>query len=388
MENENVTHIEIDGKDIYLIGTAHVSSQSAEETGRVIDEIRPDSICVELDDDRIESIKDPDKWKNTDIITVIKQKKAMYLLVSLILSSYQKRLAKSFGVSVGGEMLVGINKAQETGAVLTAADRPIRTTFTRIWRKMSGKGKIKLLTGLFSALLDDETISEEEMEQLKQKDILESAMGEMAQQFPELKRYLVDERDAFLAEKIRTSPGKTIVAIVGAAHVHGITEILTSGSPVDINELSSQPEKKPLAKLAGWVIPLLVLIMFAVTYLKDPSSFGTQMLRWVIYNGTFSATAVLLAGGNIISALTAFIAAPITSLNPLLAAGWFAGLVQAKIAPPKVADFESVTDDITTLKGFYGNKLLKVLVVAAAGNIGSTIGTFAAGIGLFSSLFD
>ena len=207
MENENVTHIEIDGRDIYLIGTAHVSSQSAEEAGRLIDEIRPDSICVELDDERIESIKDPDKWKNTDIITVIKQKKAMYLLVSLILSSYQKRLARSFGVSAGSEMLTGINKAQETGAVLTAADRPIKTTFTRIWRKMSGKGKIKLLTGFFSALLDDETISEEEMEQLKQKDILESAMGEMAQHFPELKRYLVDERDAFLAEKIR--PGRS-----------------------------------------------------------------------------------------------------------------------------------------------------------------------------------
>lgn len=386
---DNVRYYEENGKKIYILGTAHVSENSAEEAEELIKEVKPDSVCIELDDERLNTMLHPKEWSETDIVDVIKQKRVAFLLANIILSSYQKRLGSQLNTSVGQEMTSSIKAAEETGSKIVTIDRSIKTTFLRIWRKMSFGGKMKLLFNLIFSFVDDEEISEEDLEELKKQDMLEAALGELSGEFPELKRYLVDERDEFLADGIRNAPGETVVAVVGAAHTIGIDRYIKEESPRDkINDINTVPKQGAGGKIAGWVIPAIILAMFVVTYIKNPESMFSQLKQWIIYNGTFSALGVLICGGHILSVLTAFVAAPITSLNPLLAAGWFAGLVQAKAAGPTVKDTQTLAEDVSTLKGFMKNRLTKVLMVVCLGNLGSVIGTFAAGIGMFSILID
>ncbi len=383
--DDNVSILKYNGKTIYLLGTAHVSADSAKEARELIERTVPDSVCVELDDDRLNNMLNPKKWKETDIYDIIKQKKAAFLLVNIILSSYQKRLAEKFGISAGEEMLAAAQTANELNIPVITADRDIKTTFLRIWRKMSFGGKAKLIMNLLTGFTDDETITAEELEELKTQDMLESALNELAGEFPDLKKYLVDERDAYLAEKIRTAPGNVIVAVVGAAHTIGIKKIFSEpDEKIDTAELAIVPPPGKTGKIIGWVIPFLIIGMMVVTLIKDPVSSWSQVKQWILYNGTLAAFATLLCGGHIFSVLTAFVAAPITSLDPLLAAGWFAGYAEAKIRKPTVDDFEHLPEDLSTFKGLFKNRVSRVLIIVIAANIGSTLGTFLGGIGIFN----
>ncbi len=384
--DEEIKKIELPEKTVYLIGTAHVSRESSEEAYAAILDIKPDTVCIELDEERLVSLTNEQKWKDTDIFTVIKQKKSAYLLVSIILSSYQKRLAGNLGVNAGEEMLRSIEAAKEVNARLVTVDRNIKTTFMRVWRKMSFFKKMKLLFGLIFGFLDDEQISEEELKELRSKDMLESALGELGHEFPDIKRCVVDERDMYIAQKIRQSEGKCIVAVVGAAHAGGIqTNILTEH---DIKELDSVEKPSIVTKIIGWAIPAVIVGMIVATLFKDMSAGLTQMKQWVLYNGTLSALGTLIAGGHIFSVLTAFVCAPITSLNPLLAAGWFAGLTEAYMRKPTVRDFDELSNDLSSLKGLWKNRLTKVLMVVVLANIGSVIGTYASGIEIFKIFTD
>ena len=224
MREENITRINLDGKEIILIGTAHVSRQSAEQVKEVIEAERPDSVCIELDEQRYQSVMEGSKWKETDIFKVIKEKKATLLLMNLAISSFQNRLAKQFEIKPGQEMIQGIESAKETGAELVLADRNIQITFSRIWHNLGFMGKAQLLNGVIFSIFSKETISEEELEKMKTQDTLNAVLAEFTESFPRLKTPLIDERDQYLAQKIKDAPGKKIVAILGAAHVPGITK--------------------------------------------------------------------------------------------------------------------------------------------------------------------
>ena len=215
---ENIVKLNYQDKQIYLVKTAHVSKTSIEDVDKCIEEVKPDSICIELDEQRYEKLENPEKWRDTDIVKVIKEKQVGYLMVNVILSSFQKRMAKSLGSTSGGEMMEGIRLAKENNLNLVLADRPIKTTFSRIWNMLGGKEKFKLLVSIISSIFSDEEISEEELSKLKEADALEAALGEISKEFPVVKKVLVDERDQYLAQKIKTAPGKKIVAIIGAAH--------------------------------------------------------------------------------------------------------------------------------------------------------------------------
>ncbi|KHE68439.1 TraB domain-containing protein, partial [Halobacillus sp. BBL2006] len=221
---ENITRIQLGEKELILIGTAHVSKQSAEQVKQVIEDEQPDSVCVELDEQRYQSIKDGDRWKNTDIFEVIKQKKASLLLMNLAISSFQKRMAKQFGIQPGQEMIQGIESAEQTGAKLVLADRNIQTTFARIWGNIGFTGKSKLLLSIVYSIFSNESISEEELEKMKSQDMLDGMLKDLTENFPTLKKPLIDERDQYLAQKIKTAPGNKVVAVLGAAHVPGIKE--------------------------------------------------------------------------------------------------------------------------------------------------------------------
>ncbi|MGP4063578.1 TraB/GumN family protein [Oceanobacillus sp. M65] len=378
MTEENITRIHIDEKEFILIGTAHVSRHSAEQVKEVIERENPDAVCVELDEQRFQSIQDENRWRNMDIFKIIKEKKATLLLMNLAISSFQKRMAKQFDINPGQEMIQGIESAKETGAELVLADRNIQTTFSRIWRGIGLKGKATLLMQVIAGIFSKESISEEELEKMKNQDTINTILHEFTEHFPELKTPLIDERDQYLSQKIKDAPGKKIVAVLGAAHVPGIKEEINREH--DLNKLTELPAKSSWPKVIGWAIPFVILAVIAYTFISNPTAGWQQTISWVVWNGALSAIGAIIARAHPLAILTAFIVAPLTSLNPLLAAGWFAGFVQAYFKRPNVGDFETLTEDVFTVKGFFHNKVTRVLLVILLTNLGSSLGTLIGGV--------
>jgi len=385
LNSKNIHILKKDGKEILLVGTAHVSKDSAREVKELIEQEKPDSVCVELCSARYNSINNRNKWKNMDIITIIKQKKALLLLVNLILSSFQKRLAQQLGINPGQEMIQAISSAKETNAHLVLADRDIQVTFTRVWKKLSLWGKIRILFMLIFSMFGKEKISEEEIERLKSEDVLTVALSELARSFPRLKNTLIDERDQYLAEKIKLAPGNKVIAIVGAGHVPGIKKEIDKEH--DLIALTKVPPTSNYLKVLVWGIPLAIIAIIASTFTYSPPAGFDQITQWFLWNGSLSALGALIAMAHPLSILTAFAAAPFSSLNPLLAAGWFAGIVEALVRRPRVEDFEQL-GNISTLKDFFHNRVTKILLVVAFANLGSMAGTFIGGAKVIQLFID
>lgn len=381
--NENIVKLNYKDKEIYLVKTAHVSKNSINDVKECIGEVKPDVICIELDEDRYKKISDPEKWSDTDIVKVIKEKKVGFLLVNLILASFQRRMAINMDSNSGGEMLEGIKQAKELNVPLVLADRPIKTTFSRIWNSLGLYEKSKLLVSIIGSIFDDEEISEEDLQALKEADALETALNEVGKEFPNVKKILVDERDAYLSSKIKNAPGKKIVAIIGAAHAGGIERNLDKD--IDIDELNVVKKKKGIGTVIKWLIPIAIISIIIYTLWSNRDAGLSQIKSWILWNGTLSALGTLLAFGHPLSILTAFVMAPITSLNPLLAAGWFAGMVEAMIRKPKVKDFENLGEDTNTLKGFWKNRVTRILLIVVFANVFSSIGTFISGLDIFTT---
>jgi pheromone shutdown-related protein TraB len=386
MTEENITRIHLDGKEIILIGTAHVSKLSVEQVKEVIDREQPDSVCIELDDQRYKSIMDGNKWREMDIFKVIKEKKATLLIMNLAISSFQNRLAKQFDTKPGQEMIQGIESAKEIGAELVLADRNIQITFSRIWGNVGVWGKAQLLTSIIYSIFNKETISEEELEKMKTQDTLNASLNEISEAFPRLKKPLIDERDQYLAQKIKEAPGKKVVAVLGAAHVPGITKEIHNEQ--DLQALTKTKPKSKTPQIIGWAIPALIVAIMAFTFFLNPSAGMDQAISWILWTGITAALGATAALGHPLAILAAFLAAPITTLHPLLAAGWVSGLVQAYIKRPSVADFETLSEDVFSLKGFWRNKFTRVLLVIILTNIGGSFGTFIGGADVIRTFFN
>ena len=386
MPEENITRINLDGKELILIGTAHVSRQSAEQVKEVIERERPDSVCIELDAQRYQSVMENNKWKETDIFKVIKEKKASLLLMNLAISSFQNRLAKQFDIKPGQEMIQGIESAKDVGAELVLADRNIQITFNRIWHNLGLTGKAQLLNGIFFSIFSKDTISEDELEKMKSQDTLNAVLAEFTESFPKLKKPLIDERDQYLAQKIKDAPGNKIVAVLGAAHVPGIT--IEIHKEHDLEALSQTPPKSIVPKILGWAIPLLIIALIAYTFIANPSAGFDQALSWILWTGTLAAIGAAVAFGHPLAILSAFVAAPFTALHPLIAAGWVSGIVQAYIRRPNIGDFETLSEDVFSIKGFWHNKVTRVLLVVVLTNLGGSIGTFIGGADVIRQFFN
>ncbi len=384
--NENIIKTNYKDKEIYLVKTAHVTKNSVEDVRECFKEVDPDAVCIELDAQRLSSIENKDAWRNTDLIEVIKKKQVAYLLVNTILSSFQRRMAKQMDSSSGAEMVEGIRLSRENNKELVLADRPIKTTFSRIWAKLGTKERFKLLVSIISSIFDDEEISEEELQELKSSDALETALKEVGKEFPMVKQVLVDERDQYLAQKIKTAPGKKVMAIIGAAHCNGILRNLEND--IDTDALEIVPKRKGLGTVLKWAIPAFIIFMVVYTLFVNKDVGMAQIKSWILWNGSLSAIGVLLSRGHILSALTAFVMSPITSLNPLLAAGWFAGIVEATVRKPKVKDFEDIAEDTSSFKGFFKNGVTRVLLVVIFANVFSSIATVISGLDIFKSFID
>ena len=384
--NQNIVKINYNDKEIYLIKTAHVSKNSVGDVTDCFNEINPDSICIELDKQRYESINNKDKWRDTDISSVIKENKVGLLLVNIILSSFQKRMATSLDSQNGGEMMEGIKLANENNKNLVLADRSVNTTFSRVWNSLSLIEKSKLLVSIISSIFDKEEISEEELQELKESDALEAALNEVSKDFPNLKKALVDERDQYLSSKIKNAPGKKVMAIIGAAHAKGIENNINKD--IDTDELETVKKKKGLGTIIKWIIPLAILAMLVYTVYVNKDTGINQIKSWVLWNGTSAALAAIICTGHPLTILTAFIAAPITSLNPILSSGLFAALVEATIRKPKVKDFEDISDDTSSIKGFFKNRVTRILLIFILVNLFSSIATFISGAGILTAFIN
>ncbi len=375
---EKVSHISLDDRQIYIVGTAHVSKESVEDVRTTIERIQPDIVCVELCKARHQALTQRDIWKKMDIFKVIKEKKSFLLLAQLIMTSFYRRLGEKLGVQPGAEMLEAVNQAEKVNAQLVLADRDIQITLKRVYGYLGFWSKLKLASHIIASIFVKEDIDAEMVENLKKQDQLEAALAEFAEKFPEIKRRLIDERDIYLAQKIREAQGKKIVAVVGAGHVEGIKEHIVRDEPLD--ELMEIPPKSIWPAIFKWGIPAAIIAIIIYGFFKEGAVHSVQNIYiWILVNGLLSAIGAAVALAHPLTIISAFLAAPVTSLNPLMAAGWVAGFVQAWIRKPTVSDFENLPDAISTVKGFWTNPVTKILLVVALANLGSFLGTWIAG---------
>lgn len=376
-----IKKIKIDDKEIILVGTAHISKESVTLVEKTIEEEQPDVIGVELDNERLNQLISGKKWEEMDVISIVKSGKSYLFLLNILLSNLQKQLGKVVGVKPGAEMLAAIKKASEIKKPITLLDRNVKITLKRAFALMTLREKIKLGIGIIGGIFkgnSGEKIDAQKIEELKKDDLINKLMKELGKQMPSIKKVLVDERDEYIAEMIRRSPGKKIVAVVGAGHLNGIVDIITNKKTVDMKKISEIPKKKNYFKYLKWIVPILFIVIFAsLFYFRGFETTIEGLLLWFLVNGIFSALGAIIARAHIISIIVAFLAAPFTSIHPAFAAGWFAAASEAKFNPPRVKDFDKL-GDVSSMKSFYSNKVTHLLLVAAIVNIGSVIGTIVA----------
>jgi pheromone shutdown-related protein TraB len=373
----NVHRLTYDGKKFILIGTAHVSRESADLVERIITDEKPDTVCVELCKTRFEAIKQKNKWQDTDIVKVIKEKRVSLLLSQLLMTAFQKKIAKKLNINPGEDMMRAITKAEEINAEIALVDREIRITLLRAWRGMRFFSKVKLLPEIFLSMFSTEEITEEDIEKFKHQDALELAMRTIAEKLPEIKNTLVDERDSYLAHAIGNAPGHKIVAVLGAGHISGVME--NFGKDIDVKPLLEIPPPSLWARLIGWGFPLFIVGLFIAGFFYSGAQTGMNMiLGWSAITASFAGIGALLLLAHPLTIIASALAAPITTLHPLIAAGWVAGLTEVTVRKPKVRDFLDLAEDISSIRGFLHNKITRVLLLVAIVNLTTSIGTFVA----------
>jgi pheromone shutdown-related protein TraB len=385
---EEVRFVRVDGREFVLVGTAHVSRESADLVRRVIEEQRPDRVCVELDEQRHRALTQKTDWESLDLKQLIRTKQLTTLLVNLLLASYQKRLGLKLGVLPGTELIEATRVAEERGIPVSLCDRNVRVTILRAWRSMSWWKKNTLAAALLGGVFGKAELTEEDLRELRQRDVLSDLIADLAREMPVLKRVLIDERDAYLATKIRDAEGRRVVAVVGAGHLDGIEQALSQQSETDLAAIETIPEAFPLWKVVAWLVPALIvggLVALALT--KGPEVAGDNLRFWILINGIPAAIGAALAAAHPLTVLAAFLAAPVTSLSPVIGAGYVTALVQAYLRPPRVRDFQVVSEEILELRSWWRNRLLRVFLAFLMPTLGSVIGTWVGGARILRDLF-
>jgi len=382
--------------DFLLLGTAHVSQKSADVVQALIETDHFDTVAIELDEIRFQAITDENRYKNMDLVSIIKNKQTGLIATNLAMSAYQSRLAEQLGVEPGAEMKQAIKSSQAKNLSLLKIDRSVGITMKRTWRSLRFMEKINLLFG-FGGFFDKEEISEQEIEKLKSGDMLESTFHEFAENSESLYKSLIDERDQFMAARLQQAtkttttspqPPKKVLVVIGAGHLNGINTYMQQPMETDdvVNQLNTLPPKKTWVKLLPWLITAVILTGFVWGFATN-KELGFGMIKtWFIYNGILSGIGAAIAGAHPLTILAAMAAAPFTSLNPTIAAGMVAALVETMIRKPKVQDFEALQQDAMALKGWWKNPVTRVLLVFILTNVGSALATWISGFKIFNQL--
>ena len=374
--SEDVHIVYKDNREFIIVGTAHISRQSADLVREVIEKEKPDVVCVELDEKRLKALSDKNRWENLDLRQIIKNKQLSTLLVNLVLSSYQKKLGEKLGVTPGTELLEAVQTANENKIPVELCDREVRVTLRRAWHSMNLWQKSKFLSGGLAGLFEKQELTEEKLAELRSKDVLSEMMDEIGKAMPVLKRVIIDERDHYIAQKMKESIGKKIVSVVGAGHVKGIVKFLESNDDLDLKSIEIIPEPSLASKLLGWGIPFIIIAsIFYIGFSQGITEAGNNALFWILACGIPSAIGALISIAHPVTILASFVSAPITSLSPLIGVGYVAAFVQAYMQPPIVKEFQEVSKDFRKVSNWWKNRLLKVFLVFILSSIGGVIGT-------------
>lgn len=381
--NDTETHIQLKGKEIILVGTAHISRDSVDEVRRIIEESSPDHVCVEIDQTRYKTMTEGQNWENMKIDRVLKERKGFLLLANLVLSSFQKKMGKNLGVTPGEDMKEAVEAAKDAGIPFSFADREVQVTLKRAWSKSSFWNKNKMLAAMISSVFSKEELSKDDIEKLKEKSALQDMMEELASYLPSVKEVLIDERDRFLATNIFKAPGEKVVAVIGAGHAKGIISWLekldNKEIPDSLDDINTLPPPSKYKRFLPWIIPAAIAVLLGIGFYKSGWNKGFEMFfYWFMVNGVLSALGALAALAHPLTIILSFLAAPFTSLNPTIGVGIVTGLFEGYIRRPRVIDFENLPEDILTLKGFYRNRFIHALVVFFLSSVGSAVGTFIA----------
>ena len=385
---EDVEVIEIDGREFILVGTAHISQESVDLVRNIVEAEKPDCVCIELDAQRYEALSQQKRFASLDLREVIRNQQLAALLMNLLLASYQKRLGGKLGVVPGSELLEAAKVAEENDIAISLCDRDIRVTLRRAWASLSLWKKAMLVSTFAASAFEDPELSEEELNRIKQKDVLSELMNELGQAMPTLKEALIDERDRYLAQKIRESEGQKLVAVVGAGHIQGMKQAILAGRDEDLEEISTIPKVSPWLKWIGWAIP--TLIVSALGYIgvtQGAAAASDNAVFWFLINAVPCAIGAVIALAHPLTILAGFISAPFTSLTPVIGAGYVTAFVQTYVHPPLVHEFQSVGEDIATLRGWWHSRLLRVFLVFILTTLGSLIGTWVGGSVIVSNMF-
>ena len=387
--------LEQDGTTFHVIGTAHVSSRSVDEVAALIEEVRPEVVCVELCKGRHDALTQESSFRNLDIFKVVREGKTLYLLAHLALASYQRKMGQALGVKPGSELLAAIEAANRVGARVELIDRDIHTTLKRTWANLGLWKRSMLLSSLMVGFGDDDggdgkdgkkELTAEDIEQLKEGKALSEMLDELARALPEVKQPLIDERDAFLVSGMTDAAqgARNVVAVVGAAHVPGMRKRF--GTPVDREALSKLPPPSLLWTVVKWIVPLLLVGALVLgAFYSDKVDYQDVLTALVLPTSLGAGVLTLLAGGRPLSVLTALVVAPIAAIHPQLGTGMVVGVVEAWRRKPTVVDCERLPDDVTTLRGAFRNPVSHILIVAVASGLGTALGMWL-GVGWFVSL--
>jgi pheromone shutdown-related protein TraB len=387
--------IRVGGSKLTLLGTAHVSRASADEVRKLLQSGDYDAVAVELCPSRYDSLMNPDALAHMDLFTAIRKGRAYMVMATLALGAYQKRLADHLGIEPGAEQRTAVSLAREQHLPVLLVDREIGITLRRVAGNLGWWKRLMLFSGILATLLSREEVDEEEVERLKEGDVLETTFAELAQDRRDLYLPLIEERDRYMAARLRLEIAEkgheNLLAVLGAGHIKGVSRHLLSDPGRDpkaeIQGLECLPRPSPWPKLIPWIIVVLIVLGFAYGFSRSPHLGWQVVLDWVLINGGLSALGAAIAAAHPLTIVTAFLAAPLTSLNPTVGAGMATGAVELYLRRPRVADFGRLREDTTELKGWWRNRVSRTLLVFVFSTLGSAIGTYVAGLRILDRLF-
>lgn len=390
---EPVREVYLHGAEIQLLGTAHVSRASEAQVRKLLagagSGVGFDAVAVELCPSRFESLTDPDRLNRMDLFAVVREQRVYVVSASLALAAYQQRLADQFGIEPGAEQRAAIQLAHERGLPVLLVDRDIGVTLRRAAANLGWWKRLNLFSGLLAGMLSRESVSEEEIERLKQGDVLETTFAEFAADRADLFEPLIAERDRYMAARLRQELAagghQRVLAVLGAGHLAGVAEQLTApgalaADPAEtIAALDRVPPPSRFWRVFPWVVVAAILGVFAYGFTRSQELGWNLIWDWVLINGGLSALGAAVAAAHPLTVLVAFCAAPLTSLNPTIGAGMVTGAAELMLRRPSVGDFGALRDDVTTLRGWWRNRVSRVLLVFILASLGSAVGTYIAG---------
>lgn len=396
MQSNNAEPIEIiqrGERKITLLGTAHISKASADKVTELLDSNEFDAVAIELCPSRHNALINPDAMSQMDLFKVMREGKASMVAASLALGAYQQRLADQFGIKPGQEMRAAIESAQKHHLDVLLIDREIGTTLKRVYKNVPWWKRFGIASSLLGSVVTRQEVTEDEIEKLKQGDILESTFSQFSEEANDIYIPLVDERDRYMAARIEqeliNTEHKNILVVIGAGHLKGMRNYLSeklAQPDKTIDELDHIPATHSWWKLLPWVIVALIITGFIIGFSRN-TDLGLELVKdWVLINGGLAALGATLALAHPITILGTFLAAPLTSLNPMVGVGMAAAAIESIIKKPSVGDFERLRSDTAHWKGWWKNRVTRILLIFILSSLGSGAGTYIAGFLIFDKL--